>query len=496
MSKRKEINIMTSCDDNIAIYILPQLASINMHLGMYRIDFYLMHSSITDEHIKLLRDFTATLDNIRFHEIKVCDNGLFDKSVKYGDARSQGRRLWPHETYYWYYAHKYLPAEMERVMYIDAGDVVIVGDVGEYYFKDFNDKLFIASPRLMISRNGKPDVFNKYDTADLETLRTMLSLGTFCAGVLVLNLNKFRETISESFIDDFIELLKNTFPGADCLYLGDQGLASAAFTGEIEFFGGEDGVDISYRPYNFPVGYYYDHEEGDISYTPKVLHYNASYTCKPWVARFGADEVGKYNFRVEKQFKYAPFVANAPIIKLNEEWWKCCKETPVFEELDYRARIAAKALQDHFFPLCKSFNELASNHHDLTQRHNSLTKNYQDLLNESPLLAHLTPPDASFLHSVIAAVLRGDMQAALDDVLRLAEGEIPDEQAERFLILAVNICASVEYADGWIVFQKELIGLLIGSDRKYEALEKIKELEELLPDDAEIKEYRKEAESL
>ena len=490
MATREKLNIMTSCDDNLAIYILPQLASINTNLGMYEVDFYLMHSRVTDGSLKLIRDYAATLDNVTFHELLVTDNGPFEKAATYGDARSQGKRYWPHETYYWFYAHLYLPDDMDRVMYIDAGDIVFLGDVGEYYFKDFGGKLFVASPRLMISRNGVPDVYNKGDIDKIETLKDMLSLGSFCAGVLVLNLAVFREKIKVGYIDDFVELLKKVFPGADCIYLGDQGLASAAFAGDIEFFGDVGGVDVWYRPYNFPVGYYYEVAKEDFAYTPKVAHFNASYTDKPWAARFDPEEIAKYDFRVRFDFEYAPFIANAPIIELYEEWWKCCKKTPVYEELDRRARIAAKALQNHFLPLCKSYNELAMQNHSLAKRHDELEKSFKDLLVGSPLLAHLLPSDAPFLNAAIAAVLRGDLQAALDEIFRLAEDDIPEEIAERFLELALNICAATEYADGWVAFLKALIKFLIESGRMADAQPRIEELEALLPDDEEVKAFR------
>ena len=109
----------------------------------------------------------------------------------------------------------------------------------------------------------------------------------------------------------------------------------------------------------------------------------------------------------------------------------------------------------------------------------------------SPMLSDLSPKAASFMRHAIAAVLLGDMDAALDEVMRIAGIEIPDDCSEHYLLFAQNICAAAEYAEGWIIFQKEYANFLIETGRTNEALEKIKELEELLPDDEEVRAFRK-----
>jgi len=494
---KKKINIMTSCDDNIAVYILPQLVSINKHLGNYDVDFYLMHSKISDEHIRLISEFSTSLDNITFHEIHLEDNRLFENIAKYGDARSKkGGKLWPHETYYWYYAHYYLPDDMERIMYIDAGDVIITGDIGEYYYKDFNNKMFVASPRLLITRENQTNFLRKSDMENIELLSNILGTGIFCAGTIVLNLPKFRSVITDGFFDKHIETLKTTFPGTVALYLGDQGLASWIFADEIEYFMKSGDNDILYRPNNFPVGYFYENERDDFKFPINVVHYNASKSFKPWIARFDVEEIAKYDLRVNGAVGHAPYTATPTMIKFYEIWWEFCKETPIYEEVNNRAKISADALQKYFLPLCDSYNKLMVEHKNLEKKHLSLDQTLHSVLNQFPLLSGVSPNSVTFLISIITPVMREDIRSALDEVYRLVDSDIPDEHAESYLTLAQHICASAEYADGWILFKKELARFLLNSGSVDKANVHISELEVLLTDDREVIDLREKADAI
>jgi hypothetical protein len=51
----KVINLLTSCDDNLSIYILPQIASIAENTVGNPVNYYLFHTRIKTEHIKTLR---------------------------------------------------------------------------------------------------------------------------------------------------------------------------------------------------------------------------------------------------------------------------------------------------------------------------------------------------------------------------------------------------------------------------------------------------------
>jgi FkbM family methyltransferase len=106
---------------------------------------------------------------------------------------------------------------------------------------------------------------------------------------------------------------------------------------------------------------------------------------------------------------------------------------------------------------------------------------------KSPLLKTVTPESATFLSAAVAAVLRDDLQSALDEIFKFAEDEIPDEYAASYLDLAQNICAVAEYADGFVLFKKQWASWLIEQNRHDEARSVAAELAEMLPDDEDVK---------
>ena len=93
---------------------------------------------------------------------------------------------------------------------------------------------------------------------------------------------------------------------------------------------------------------------------------------------------------------------------------------------------------------------------------------------------------AAYFTLCIALLKVEEYKKALDVVFLLSEDEIPDEHAESYLQTASEVCAVVEYADGWFMFRKELVRFLLDSGRVAEASEKCGELLELAPDDEAI----------
>ena len=82
----KRINIMTSCDDNLAKYILPQIASIAHNLSKYRVEFYLFHSRIAPGSIEAISSYCGAATNIAFHEIVVTDTAPYARLAKLGGS--------------------------------------------------------------------------------------------------------------------------------------------------------------------------------------------------------------------------------------------------------------------------------------------------------------------------------------------------------------------------------------------------------------------------
>jgi len=100
----------------------------------------------------------------------------------------------------------------------------------------------------------------------------------------------------------------------------------------------------------------------------------------------------------------------------------------------------------------------------------------EKLFSRFPLLQCVTADSAAFLKTAAAFVLHDDLPAALDEMYRLAEDEIPDGWAESYLLLAEYLCAALEYAEGWTMFKKQRAQFLRDQGRGSEAEQVLAEL--------------------
>jgi len=341
---------MTSSDNKLAQYILPQLVSIEKNLSNYDVHFYLCHSRISVENIQLIKDFTKNHTGITLHEIIVSGNEQFyDELVEYGGMQ------WPREAYYTLRLQDFLPEDVDRIIYIDAGDVIIDGDIGPYYFDDFEGNSLIATVhRYKVDPvTGENTLYTKDDI-----IRAAIAC-SFNSGSYVIDVNKFRNDGYTT--DDYIYLcsiLKEHNTSDPWAFFGDQGLLSSAFAGDIKFFGYPQNKENTYMPYNFVSSFWRDFKT-EPDFTPVVLHY--AIRAKPWTVRF-SDEV------INTTISNPDFLANnliAPIptvalispehFRLAEVWWDYAKETPIYTVADIRARAIADSWLEHFLPMCQRF---------------------------------------------------------------------------------------------------------------------------------------------
>ena len=89
-------------------------------------------------------------------------------------------------------AHLLLPDSVSRVLYIDAGDVIILDDIMPYYNCDFNDKALIVTAARYKLCNNEPVSYEETDIDDLNEGFPSICRGIFNSGSYVMNLNKIR----------------------------------------------------------------------------------------------------------------------------------------------------------------------------------------------------------------------------------------------------------------------------------------------------------------
>lgn len=279
MDARPHCNIMTSSDDTLILPLAVSLTAMGRNLSQDYIDFYLFHSDISPENIQLLSSLCAAFGNICFHEIRIENPEAYDPLVQAGG--------WQREAYFPLCSHWLLPDSIDRVLYLDAGDILVVGDIAPYYNCCFEDQFLIVTGDKRKTKNNVYVPFVPEDINNPAFLPEILS-GLFNSGSYVINLQKMRdEDIRLSFYYELTEQLRSRRPNLskkEHLYFGDQGLLSAAFIGRMKYYGYPQIQEMWYCPYNFCLGYY-DQSDKKPDYQPAILHF-AGVPFKPWKAKY------------------------------------------------------------------------------------------------------------------------------------------------------------------------------------------------------------------
>ncbi len=273
----KRYNIMTSCDDHLAPYVAVGLTAMAHNLKDAGIDFFLLHSQVSQKNINMLKALCKELENgkIHFHEIIVPHAEIYSELAKYGTG-------WTGEAYYSLCAHLLLPKDVDRVLYLDAGDTLIIGDIEPYYDYDFRGKSLIVTGSKYKAVNGNPELFSAKDLGDWNIGLPAILRGIFNSGSYMMNLDKMRKEKSTLADYQYLSLKLREIFGEDNhnIYWGDQGLLSAAFVGDIRYYGFPKIRNIWYMPYNFCL-WYYDKKNEKPDYSPAILHF-AGTAFKPW----------------------------------------------------------------------------------------------------------------------------------------------------------------------------------------------------------------------
>ena len=274
---KKQYNIMTSCDDGLVPYVAVGLTAMAYNLRDAEIDFFFLHSRVSQKNIEILKALCEKLNNgmIHFHEITVPHAEVYEELAKYGKG-------WAGEAYYSLCAHLLLPEEVDRVLYLDAGDTLIMGDIDPYYHYDFQEKSLVVTASGYRVRAGEQVLFRSEDLGDPLIGLPSILRGIFNSGSYVMNLDKMREDGRTLADYQYLSKMLRVLLGVDNheIYWGDQGLLSAAFVGDIRCYGFPEIRDLWYMPYNFCL-WYFDRMTKKPDYIPAILHF-AGTAFKPW----------------------------------------------------------------------------------------------------------------------------------------------------------------------------------------------------------------------
>ena len=275
MEQNKRINIMTSCDQKLAKQVPVLMQSIAEYLPDREVHFYLFHSSIERATIVLFEKFCKKYGSICFHEVVIPNPEDYVKLAGPGGG-------WNGEAYYSLCAHEFL-TDIDRIMYVDAGDVIITGNIDEYYFDDFGNKSLLVTGGRFKAIQNYSFLFEADDMGNMELLKGILR-GLFNSGSYVINLEKLRK--DGYSMADFLFLSNRIVEvmGTDGqVYFGDQGLLSAAYVGDLKVFHFPQIANVWYMPYNFCM-WYFNAFDSKPEYDTRVIHYAGA--VKPWRIKY------------------------------------------------------------------------------------------------------------------------------------------------------------------------------------------------------------------
>lgn len=240
-TQKQIIPVFYAADKNYLPYLAVSISSLKDNANKkYRYEIYVLTSD---------KELAAT-DKLKRYEDEDFSVTFVDVTLYLEDVKNslQLRDYYTGATYYRIFIASMFP-DFEKALYIDA-DTVLLGDVSELFNVNIKDSLIGAIP------DGAVAAVEEFQIYTRETLGIEAE-NYFNAGVILMNLTKFRE---EDFYGKFCDLLKKyKFCVAQ-----DQDYLNVLCKDKVTYIGTEWN--------RMPIG---GEEE-----TPKLIHYNL--TMKPW----------------------------------------------------------------------------------------------------------------------------------------------------------------------------------------------------------------------
>lgn len=207
---KEKINIVLCMNSK---YVMPSVVCITSILENNKspIDFYILYSYLTEKEINFIeKNIKKYGTQYSLKTIKVVDE-RFEKLPVFGRSK---------EAYFRLLIPNLLPKELDRCMYLD-GDTIVYKDLEEYYKTDFENKALVVCEdvgEIMFFHKERHPVFN-----------IPLEYKYFNSGVLLFNLNWFRNNFNSDTIFDFIK------HNSEKLKFLDQDVLNALFYDKVKF---------------------------------------------------------------------------------------------------------------------------------------------------------------------------------------------------------------------------------------------------------------------
>mgnify|MGYP001661694441 CR=1 FL=1 len=194
--------LLLTLDENYIPQMKVLMTSIYINNPGRVFDVYLLHSRIGEEKLKSLGEDLKKF-SYNLYPIRATDD-LFST------ARVTDR--YPKEMYYRLLAGKFLPEDLDKILYLDP-DMLVINPLDDLLRTDISDNIYAAA-----SHTGKTDMANNVNRIRLGT-----DTDYYNSGLLLINLKRAREEIDPDEIFSFVE--ENYMN----LFLPDQDILNAMY---------------------------------------------------------------------------------------------------------------------------------------------------------------------------------------------------------------------------------------------------------------------------
>ena len=215
------INILVTLDANYLKPLKVMLKSMFLNNPDDSFHVFLMHSRLTEEQVNDVDEFVGRSG----HSLSVVTIG----EDCFNDAPIV--KHYTKEMYYRLLAFRYLPTELERILYLDP-DILVINSIRSLYTTDLSGWLFAAAHHdIILTREINKLRFPQYEINEY-----------FNTGVLLMNLNLIRERVNEHDIYQFVEKHRNS------LILPDQDILNSLYSKNVK--------KLDELIYNYDVRYF------------------------------------------------------------------------------------------------------------------------------------------------------------------------------------------------------------------------------------------------
>lgn len=197
------INLLFAINDDYVEQFKVTLYSLWQNASKKQMAVYLLQKAPLSENEAINR-FCQELQ-ITYHPVIIGE-------MAFEDAPTTDR--YPETIYYRLLAQDYLPADLDRILYLDA-DILCLNDIVPLYQADLKDDLYAAASHT--SDANIPELVNKLRLGNFE------AESYYNSGVLLMNLPEIRRQVQKSDILDYIAT------NGRILFLPDQDILNALY---------------------------------------------------------------------------------------------------------------------------------------------------------------------------------------------------------------------------------------------------------------------------